>query len=75
MATSIRLNEQTETRLKYLAAETGRSQAFYLREIIESGLQDAEDYYLSSVVLARIRNGSEASLSAAQVRTNLGLDD
>lgn len=75
MATSIRLNPQTESRLKHLAAETGRTQAFYLREIIESGLQDAEDYYLSSLVVERVRNGTEQIFSAKQVRVNLGLDD
>ena len=38
MATSIRLNPETERRLEFLATQTGRTKAFYLREIIERGL-------------------------------------
>jgi RHH-type rel operon transcriptional repressor/antitoxin RelB len=47
MATSVRLNSEIEQRLNNLAAKTGRSKAFYLREIIEAGLLDMEDYYLA----------------------------
>ena len=35
MATSIRLSPETEQRLALLASQTGRTKAFYLREIIE----------------------------------------
>ncbi|WP_269144306.1 type II toxin-antitoxin system RelB family antitoxin [Methylicorpusculum oleiharenae] len=40
MATSIRLSPEVEKRLDYLAGQTGRTKAFYLREIIEKGLDD-----------------------------------
>ncbi len=53
MATSIRLAPETEQRLDYLASQTGRTKAFYLREIIERGIEDMEDYYL----LNGIQNG------------------
>ena len=43
MATSIRLAPETEQRLDYLASQTGRTKAFYLREIIEQGIQEMED--------------------------------
>ena len=36
MPTSIRLAPETEQRLDHLASHTGRSKAYYLREIIES---------------------------------------
>ena len=75
MPTSIRLTPVTEQRLAFLAAHTGRSKAYYLREIIERGLDDAEDYYLAVEVLERVRNGKEAVHSAADVRKELGLDD
>ena len=39
MATSIRLAPETEQRLDYLASQTGRTKAFYLREIIEQVLR------------------------------------
>ena len=51
MATSIRLSPEMEQRLDYLASQTGRAKAFYLRELIERGLEDMEDYYLGLDVL------------------------
>ena len=75
MATSIRLAPETEQRLDYLASQTGRTKAFYLREIIEQGIQEMEDYYLAADVLARVRQGKEQVHSAADVRQDLGLGD
>jgi len=75
MPTSIRLNQETEQRLDFLATHTGRTKAYYLREIIEHGIEDAEDYYLAAEVLERVRKGREAVHSAADVRKDLGLDD
>ena len=53
MATSIRLAPEIEQRLAYLAAKTGRTKAYYLREIIEQGIEEMEDYYLAADVLER----------------------
>ncbi len=75
MATSIRLASEIEQRLDYLASLTGRTKAFYLREIIEQGIQEMEDYYLAADVLARVRQGKEQVHSAADVRRDLGLDN
>jgi len=75
MATSVRLAPETEQRLDFLAAQTGRTKAFYLREIIEQGIEDMEDYYLAADVLERVRKGRETLHSAAQVRSALGLDN
>ena len=61
MPTSIRLTPEVEERLNFLAAQTGRSKAFYLREIIERGLDDMEDYFLAADVLERVRKGKEKS--------------
>lgn len=47
MPTSIRLAPDVEQRLDALAKQTGRSKAYYLRELIESGLGDMEDRYLA----------------------------
>ena len=75
MATSIRLAAEIEQRLGFLAAQTGRTKAFYLRELIERGIEEMEDYYLAADVLERVRKGDEKVYSAAQVRKELGLDD
>ncbi|MFB8831878.1 CopG family transcriptional regulator [Azotobacter sp. CWF10] len=75
MATSIRLAPEIEQRLDFLAANTGRTKAYYLREIIERGLDEMEDYYLAAEVLERVRKGQESVYSAEDVRKDLGLDD
>jgi RHH-type rel operon transcriptional repressor/antitoxin RelB len=74
MATSIRLSPDTEQRLDNLAEKTGRTKAFYLREIIERGIEDMEDYYLAADVLERVRKGEEKIHSASEVRNDVGLD-
>ena len=75
MATSIRLSPEIEQRLDYLASQTGRTKAFYLREMIERGLEDMEDYYLGLDMLERVRKGEEPVYSSEDVRAELGLDN
>ncbi len=75
MATSIRLSVETEQRLASLAARTGRTKTFYLREMIERGIEDLEDYYLGVDVIERVRKGEEDVFSVDEVRQELALDD
>jgi RHH-type rel operon transcriptional repressor/antitoxin RelB len=75
MPTSIRLAPETEQRLDYLASHTGRSKAYYLRQIIEQGIDEMEDYYLAADVRERVRKGQEPVHSSASMRADLGLDD
>lgn len=75
MATSIRLAPEISNRLDRLAAKTGRSKAFYLREIIADGIGEMEDYYLAVATRERVRKGKEKVHSAAAVRKDLDLDD
>ena len=71
MATSIRLNPVIEQRLDHLAVQTGRTKAYYLRELVTNGLDDLEDYYLAAVTMERVRKGEEKVYSAEQVRRDL----
>jgi RHH-type rel operon transcriptional repressor/antitoxin RelB len=66
MVTSIRLEPETERRLDELAAQTGRTKAFYLREMIERCIDDLEDYYLAADALERIKKGEEQVLSSEE---------
>jgi RHH-type transcriptional regulator, rel operon repressor / antitoxin RelB len=75
MATSIRLDAKIEQRLDFLAEKTGRTKAYYLRELIEQGLEDLEDYYLGMAVLERVRKGEEKVYSLEEVERSLGLAD
>lgn len=75
MPTSIRLAPQIEQRLDFLASQTGRTKAFYIREMIERSLGDMEDYYLAADTLERLRRGEERVFSSAEVRDALSVDD
>ena len=75
MATSIRLEPAVERRLDHLAAATGRSKAFYLRELITRGLEDLEDFYLADAIMERVRQGDEATYSLDEAERQLGLAD
>ncbi len=74
MAVSIRFDPEIEQRLDQLAAKTGRAKSYYLRELIEGGLDDIEDFYLADAKMELVRRGSEKLLDATQVRKDLGLD-
>ena len=66
MPTSVRLSSETEKRLEVLSAKTGRSKAYYLRGMIERGLEDMEDYYLAAEVMERIKRGEEEVLTSEE---------
>lgn len=75
MPTSIRLDPEIEARLDALAARTGRTKAFYLRQLITDNLDDLEDYYRAVEISERVRRGEETTRPWAEVRHELGLDD
>ena len=75
MPTSIRLEPEIEARLDALAARTGRTKAYYLRQLIADNLEDLEDYHTAVEISERIRRGEEKTHSWADVRRDLGLDD
>lgn len=74
MAVSIRLSPNIEQRLNQLVAQTGRAKSYYLRELIEGGMDDLEDFYLADATMERVRKGQETLLDAAEVRKELDLD-
>ena len=75
MPTSVRLPDEIEQRLDFLAKHTGRTKAYYIRELISSHLDELEDYYLAAGVLERVRKGKERTFTAEELRRDLGLDD
>ena len=75
MATSIRLDPEIEQRLNHLAAQTGRTKAYYLRELVTNGLEDLEDYYLAAATMERVRKGKERVFTLEEVERDLGLAD
>jgi RHH-type rel operon transcriptional repressor/antitoxin RelB len=75
MATSVRLATEIEQRLDRLAATTGRTKAYYLREIIERGIEDMEDIYIAQKVLEDVRARCETTRSLEEVGKRLVLAD
>jgi RHH-type rel operon transcriptional repressor/antitoxin RelB len=75
VATSVRLDPALERRLDRLVAQTGRTKAYYLREMVAKGLDDLEDYYLAASTMERVRKGEEPILSAEAVRRSLSVHD
>ncbi len=75
MATSIRLDPAIEQRLDKLAAQTGRTKAYYLRELVANGLDDLEDYYLAAATMERVRKGEEPIYTLEEVERDLDLAD
>lgn len=66
---AIRLDAETENRLKRLAEKTGRTKTFYAREAILEYLDELEDIYL---VRERLERPAQ-SYSAQDVKRELGL--
>ena len=71
MMLSVRLNPDIEKRLTDLARRTGRTKAYYVRELIEGNFEDLEDRYLAESRLEK----RHPSLTSRQVRKELGLED
>ena len=75
MAVSIKLPPIIEQRLNQLAEQTGRANSHHLRELIERGLNDLENYYLADAAMERIRKGQETLIGSDQLRQEHGLDN
>ena len=75
MPTSVRFHKDLEHRLDVLAAETGRSKAFYIREAVAEYLDDLEDIFLAEKRLEELRAGRSRTYTLEEVEDRLGLAD
>ena len=73
--TAVRLPDELFERLNALAARTGRTTTFYIREAIEEHLEELEDLYLAEEVLARRQAGDDKTLTLDELSRDLGLDN
>ncbi len=67
----IRLSDDLNTRLDYLAKETGRTKTYYARQAIVTYLEDMEDTYLA---LQRLEQPKQY-LTTEQLEKKLDLED
>lgn len=67
----IRLSDDLNDRLDFLAKETGRTKTYYARQAIVTYLEEIEDTYLA---LQRLENPGK-TLTTEELERNLGLED
>jgi len=70
VATSLRLDPDTENRLDRLARSTGRTKTWFIRRAIEEYLDEWEDYH---VALARLEEEKD-EVDISDLRRRLGLE-
>lgn len=73
MPTTIRLEPELEARYRKLAEDTGRSQAYYIRQALENEIDDLEWTYDILRISEEVRSGKQKTYSLAEVREELGL--
>ncbi|WP_165007704.1 type II toxin-antitoxin system RelB family antitoxin [Neisseria yangbaofengii] len=71
---AVRLPEDIEARLAELAAKTGRTKTFYVREAVLSHLEDLEDLYLAEQRSIEIQAGRSQPVSLEEVMKRYGLE-
>ena len=64
MPISIRLPQDIERRLTTTAEKTGRTKAFYIREMIVRHIDEMEDYYLAAEEVERLCKGKGRTYTA-----------
>ncbi len=73
MPLSVRLTPEEEARLDALAARTGRSKTFYVRQAIESHLDELEELYWADEAVREYEASGKESRPARQLWDELGV--
>jgi len=74
MATSVRLDDDLEDRIRNLAAATGRSQSFYINQMIKDGIDRVEQIYSILHETEQYQAGNLDTYSSNDLRDELGLE-
>lgn len=72
---NFRADDELDARLTRLAKLTGRTKTFYIRQAVESQIEDLEDIYLADRIMGRIEAGTETTYSLDEIESDLGLAD
>lgn len=72
---AVRLPQDIENRLQFLADQTGRSKTFYAKEAILKYLEEMEDIFLADQALKAFRESGEQVVSLEALEKELGLED
>ena len=72
---SVRLPDDLKRRLDELGSRTGRPTTFYVREAIESYIDDLEYAYALRAEAEAVRRGEIKTRRLDEIAASLGLDD
>lgn len=67
MPLSVRLTAEEDARLDALASRTGRSKTFYVREAIQTHLDELEERYWADEVVRAYESGGKRSRPAGEL--------
>jgi RHH-type rel operon transcriptional repressor/antitoxin RelB len=67
----VRLSKDLEQRLVNLSQRTGRTQSYYVKQALQTFLDDREDYLLGLAALER----KEPTISLEELEKKLGLEN
>lgn len=70
---AVRLPKEIEDRLAAMAAKTGRTKTFYVKEAVMKHLEDLEDYYLAEERMAR--QEGEKRVGIRELMKEYGMED
>ena len=73
--TAVRLPDETHARLKALAARSGRTATFHIRQAIEEHLEAIGDRYAAEEALIKHRKSGERTLSLDELDAVLALEN
>lgn len=73
MTVAVRLTEEQQRRLDALAARTGRTRSFYVKEAIEQHLDELEERYWADEVVARYEVSDKKTRPWSEVKAELDL--
>ena len=73
MPLSVRLTPEEEARLNALAARTGRSKTFYVRQAIEAHLEELEELYWADEAVRQYEESGKQSRPARELWDELGV--
>lgn len=72
--TTIRLSPELKERIEKLASTTGRSQSFYIKEMIENGIDRVEQIYGILHETELYQAGKLQTYSSDEIRDELSLE-
>ena len=72
---SIRLPNEIEARLDYLAVKTGRTKTFYMREALLEYLDNIEEQFLAEKTVEDLKAGKEHLINFETLALKYDLED